>query len=95
MKRCLFYFATAMVGVGGFLLALCGILFLSSTPFEPARDSWWRVISVGLCMVGIYALLNLERIPDFVPEWVKSYFAPIFTVFWFVVGGIIFILSWF
>jgi hypothetical protein len=95
MKRCLFYFASAMVGVGGFLLILCGMLFLSSTPAGPARSNWWRVISVGMAMVGIYALLSLERIPDFVPEWVKRYFAPIYTLFWFIAGGIIFILSWF
>jgi hypothetical protein len=95
MKRCLFYFATAIVGVGGFFLVLCGMLFLSSAPAGPARSNWWRVVSGGMIMMGIYALLNLKRIPDHVAAWVKRYFAPIYTLFWFIAGCIIFILSWF
>jgi len=94
MKGCLFYFLTLLLGVGGFLLILCGILFLPSTN-GPARSNWWRLVSVGMVMVGFSALLNLRRIPDHVPEWVKRYFAPTYTLLWFVAGGIIFILSWF
>ena len=95
LRRFLFYFATLILGVGGFFLILCGMLFLSGAPAGPARSSWWRVISAGMLMVGIYALLNLGRMPDYLPDWVKRYFAPIYTLFWFIAGGVIFLVSWF
>jgi quinol-cytochrome oxidoreductase complex cytochrome b subunit len=94
MKRCLLYSLALMLGVGGFLVILCGILFVPSA-HGPARSNWWRLVSAGMVMVGFSFLLNLRKIPDYVPEWVKRYFAPIYTLLWFVAGGIIFILSWF
>jgi hypothetical protein len=94
MKRHLFYFATVLVGLVGFFLILCGVLFLPSAS-GVARNNCWRIVSVGMIMVGFFSLLNIRRIPDHVPGWVKRYFAPIYTLFWFITGGIIFILSWF
>lgn len=94
MKCFLLYFCTTIVSVIGFLMIMAGFLFLPSDPTSPLWRRWWQVISLGMILIGAFVLLSLERIPDYVPRWVRRYFAPIYSVFWLIAGVTVFILSW-
>ena len=94
MKHFFLYFFTTVASLIGFLMIIVGFLFLPSAHPSDLRRIWWQVISLGMVLVGISALLNLEWIPDYVPAWVKRYFAPIYSVFWLIAGIVVFMLSW-
>jgi hypothetical protein len=83
-----------IVGITGFLMIMCSLLFLPSSSAESDRMAW-RIVSLGMIMIGFNALWGGKRVPAYVPEWVNRYVIPIYTLFWFVLGSIIFVLSWF
>jgi len=93
MKRSVFSCISAVAGLAGFLLALCGVISAPGTP-GPARSNWWRVVSVGMIMMGLsmYPYRN-QKVPDYVPEWVNR-FAPAYVWVWIILGVAIFLLSW-
>jgi hypothetical protein len=86
-------FLITVLGSGGYLAILGGILLLPSEA-GIVRDSFWRLVSLGMAMIGLSALLSLRRMPDYLPECVKLYWAPIYTLFWFFAGVVVFVLSW-
>lgn len=93
MKRYLLSCVITLIGIAGALLIIGGILFLPSQPVGPARTNWWRVISLGMIIVGFYGLLYRRSDPDYVPAWYKHSLR-YFALFWFIVGGMLFVLSW-
>lgn len=83
------------------VLMICGFLVLSSEPVDPtnlanpAKDNWQRVASIGMIIMGFDCLLWRKSDPDYLPGWYKRYFLFYFALFWFVLGSIVLILSWF
>lgn len=93
MKRYLLSCVITLIGIAGAFLVVGGVLFLPSQSAGLARANWWRVISLGMIIVGFYGLLYRRSDPDYVPAWYKR-FLRYFALFWFIGGGMIFVLSW-
>ena len=82
---------------GGVVFEIIVLLSIGFTAGMSGLNGYWMLFSlIMLSMLGSNSAQAATQslIPDHVPEWVKRYFVPIYTLFWFVAGGIIFILSW-
>jgi hypothetical protein len=93
VKRYLLSCIITLIGIAGAVLVIGGILFLPNRSFGVARVTYWRVISIGMIIGGFYGLLYRKSDPDYVPQWYKRSLL-YFALFWFLVGGVIFVLSW-
>ena len=91
MRRC----AVQIVGLLGFFLALCGVMYATTIPTEPTRSNWWRVVALGLVLIGLtsMALARPPLVVDFVPELGRRLGYALGVAF-VVVGVLIFLLSW-
>lgn len=88
-KRCLLQ----GVSVLGALVTLCGMLYATTTLTEPARSNWWRVVSLGMIVVGLSMYPYRHQMPDYAPQLARR-LAPAYALLWIILGIVIFLLSW-
>jgi hypothetical protein len=93
VKRYVFYFISAVAGLAGFLVGLCGVVYATGTLDEPARSNWWRVVSIGMIIMGLSMYPYRNQMPDYVPDLARR-LAPAYALFWIILGVVVFLLSW-
>lgn len=84
-----------MIGLLGFFLAFCGVMYATTTSTEPARSNWWRVVALGWVLSGLttMALARPPLVVDLTPELARRVGYALGVAF-VVVGVLIFLLSW-
>ena len=84
-----------VIGLVGFFLAFCGVLYATTTHTEPARSNWWRVVALGLVISGliIIALSRPPLVVGLTPEVARRVGYGLGIVF-VAIGVLIFFLSW-
>jgi len=79
----------------GFLMALCGTLYATTSRLGLARTNWWRVGGAGWILMGLTTMLLARPplVPEFVPEIGRrlGYGLGVLMV---LIGAVILLLSW-
>jgi hypothetical protein len=94
VKNFLLYLLVNALQLLGLVVTIYGLLLATGVASGSVRDSWWRVASGGMILLGVSVLPIRNSLPDYVPQWVQRWFFPGYVWFWITLGVATFVISW-